>query len=99
MLLVTVFFICPVRPSGYVPSYLVIWTHNLDTLNFHTKFTAYNRPSANGHNIGEIGAEILATNAYRYFNSRSMDSPGGYEQSVGLADDFGQGGGVSSFKV
>lgn len=80
-----------------VPNSLAIWTHNLDTLKFHSNFTAHNCPSANGHNIGEIGAGVIAGDAYHYFNSHGMDITGGYEQSVGIAGGFGQGGGVGSF--
>lgn len=80
-----------------VPNSLAIWTHNLDTLNFYSNFTAHNCPSANGQNIGELGAGVVAGDAYRFFNSHGMDIAGGYEQSVGLAGGFAQGGGVGSF--
>jgi FAD/FMN-containing dehydrogenase len=80
-----------------VPNSLAIWTHNMDTLEFHPNFTAHNCLSANGPNIGELGAGVIAGNAYRFFNSHGMDITGGYEQSVGIAGGFAQGGGVGSF--
>ncbi|KAK3943338.1 Berberine/berberine-like protein [Diplogelasinospora grovesii] len=80
-----------------VPNSLAIWTHNLDTLSFNPNFTAHNCASANGQNVGELGAGVVAGDAYRFFNSHGMDITGGYEQSVGLAGGFGQGGGVGSF--
>ncbi|KAJ5121848.1 FAD linked oxidase N-terminal [Penicillium atrosanguineum] len=80
-----------------VPNTLAIWTHNLDTLKFYSNFTASKCPSANGPNVGELGAGIIAGDAYRFFSGHGMDITGGYEQSVGLAGGFGQGGGVGSF--
>ncbi|KAJ5909214.1 FAD binding domain-containing protein [Penicillium taxi] len=80
-----------------VPNTLAIWTHHLDNLGFYSNFTANNCPAANGQNIGELGAGVIAGDAYRFFNDHNMDIPGGYEQSVGLAGGFGQGGGVGSF--
>jgi FAD/FMN-containing dehydrogenase len=49
--------------------------------------------------IGELGAGVIAGNAYRYFNAHGMDITGGYEQSVGIAGGFAQGGGVGSFRT
>ncbi|RFU26852.1 hypothetical protein B7463_g9487, partial [Scytalidium lignicola] len=80
-----------------VPNSLAIWTHNLDNLQFYPNFTASNCPAANGQNIGEMGAGVVAGDAYRYFNSHGMDITGGYEQSVGIAGGFGQGGGLGHF--
>lgn len=80
-----------------VPNSLAIWTHNLNHLEFYSNFTASNCPSANGQNIGEMGAGIIAGDAYRFFNEHGMDVAGGYEQSVGIAGGFGQGGGVGDF--
>jgi FAD/FMN-containing dehydrogenase len=80
-----------------VPNSLAIWTHNMDALKFYPNFTAHNCPAANGPNIGELGAGVIAGNAYRFFNARGMDITGGYEQSVGIAGGFAQGGGVGSF--
>jgi hypothetical protein len=80
-----------------VPNSLAIWTHNMDTLEFYPNFTAHNCLSANGPNIGELGAGVIAGNAYRFFNAHGMDITGGYEQSVGIAGGFAQGGGVGSF--
>ncbi|KID83959.1 isoamyl alcohol oxidase [Metarhizium guizhouense ARSEF 977] len=80
-----------------VPNSLAIWTHNLNTIKFHSNFTAHNCPSANGQNVGELGAGVIAGDAYNYLSSHGMDITGGYEQSVGLAGGFGQGGGVGSF--
>jgi FAD/FMN-containing dehydrogenase len=80
-----------------VPNSLGIWTHNLKTMDFYPNFTAHNCPSASTRNVGELGAGVIAGEAYRFFNSHGMDVPGGYEQSVGLAGGFAQGGGVGSF--
>lgn len=80
-----------------VPNSLAIWTHNLQSLEFYPDFTASNCPSANGQNIGEMGAGVIAGDAYRFFGSHGMDIAGGYEESVGLAGGFGQGGGVGDF--
>ncbi|KAL3470777.1 FAD binding domain-containing protein [Aspergillus californicus] len=80
-----------------VPGSLAIWTKNLDTLDFYPDFTAHNCPSANGQNVGEMGAGVVAGDAYQFFNAHGMDIAGGYEESVGLAGGFGQGGGIGSF--
>ncbi|KAK5994626.1 FAD-linked oxidoreductase ZEB1-like protein [Cladobotryum mycophilum] len=80
-----------------VPNTLAIWTHNLDALNFYSNFTAHDCPPANGNNVGELAAGVIAGDAYRFFSNHGMDIPGGYEQSVGLAGGFAQGGGVGSF--
>ena len=80
-----------------VPNSLAIWTHNLNSLDFHRNFTAFNCPSANGQNVGEMGAGVVAGDAYRFFGAHGMDITGGYEQSVGIAGGFGQGGGVGSY--
>jgi hypothetical protein len=76
---------------------LEIWTHNLDGLNFYQTFTASNCPAANGQNVGEIGAGVIAGAAYHFFNSHGMDIMGGAEESVGIAGGFGQGGGLGSY--
>ncbi|KAG6811013.1 hypothetical protein H0H92_009354 [Tricholoma furcatifolium] len=76
---------------------LAIWTHNLDTLAFYQNFTAFNCPSANSQNVGEMGAGVIAGDAYQYFSTQGMDITGGYEASVGIAGGFGQGGGLGSF--
>jgi FAD/FMN-containing dehydrogenase len=80
-----------------VPNSLAIWTHNLNALDFYPNFTASNCPSANSQNVGEMGAGVVAGDAYRYFNSYGMDVTGGYEESVGIAGGFGQGGGVGDY--
>ncbi|CZR67436.1 uncharacterized protein PAC_17335 [Phialocephala subalpina] len=80
-----------------VPNSLAIWTHNLNTFDFYPNFTASNCPSANGINVGEMGAGVTAGAAYQFFNSHGMDVTGGYEESVGIAGGFGQGGGVGDF--
>ncbi|OIW24603.1 FAD binding domain-containing protein [Coniochaeta ligniaria NRRL 30616] len=79
------------------PNTLAIWTHNLETMDFYPNFTAHNCPSANAQNVGELAAGVIAGDAYRFFSSHGMDITGGYEQSVGLAGGFAQGGGVGSF--
>lgn len=80
-----------------VPNTLAIWTHNLDSIAFSSNFTASNCPLANSQNVGELGAGVIAADAYHFFGSKGMDITGGYEQSVGLAGGFAQGGGVGSF--
>lgn len=80
-----------------VPNSLALWTHNLKTMEFYPNFTAHNCPSANSQNVGELAAGVIAGDAYRFFSARGMDIPGGYEQSVGLAGGYAQGGGVGSF--
>ena len=80
-----------------VPNSLAIWTHNLNNMSYSPDFAASKCPSANGHNVGEMGAGVIAGDAYRYFNSHGMDITGGYEESVGIAGGFGQGGGVGDF--
>jgi FAD/FMN-containing dehydrogenase len=80
-----------------VPNSLAIWTHNLNHLDFYQNFSASNCPSANGQNVGEMGAGVIAGDAYRFFNSHGMDITGGYEESVGIAGGFGQGGGVGDY--
>jgi FAD/FMN-containing dehydrogenase len=80
-----------------VPNSLAIWTHNLKSLDFHQSFTAHNCPSANAQNVGEMGAGVIAGDAYRFFNSHGVDITGGYEESVGIAGGFGQGGGVGDY--
>jgi FAD/FMN-containing dehydrogenase len=80
-----------------VPNSLAIWTHNLNHLDFYPNFTASNCPSANGQNVGEMGAGVVAGDAYKFFNSHGMDVTGGYEESVGIAGGFGQGGGVGDY--
>lgn len=72
------------------PNTLAIWTHNLSKMSFHRNFTAARCPIANGHNIGELGAGVVAGDAYRYFGEHGMDITGGYEESVGLAGGFAQ---------
>jgi hypothetical protein len=79
------------------PNTLAIWTQNMKEMSFHKNFTASNCPMANGHNIGELGAGVVAGEAYRYFGGHGMDITGGYEESVGLAGGFAQGGGVGDF--
>lgn len=80
-----------------VPNSLAIWTHNLNHLDFYQNFSASNCPLANGQNVGEMGAGVVAGDAYRFFNSHGMDITGGYEESVGIAGGFGQGGGVGDY--
>ncbi|KAJ5711288.1 FAD binding domain-containing protein [Penicillium malachiteum] len=80
-----------------VPNTLAIWTKNLDNLTFYSNFTAHDCPASNSQNIGEFGAGVVAQDAYYFFSNHSMDIMGGYEESVGLAGGFAQGGGVGSF--
>ncbi|KAG6913137.1 hypothetical protein DXG01_009384, partial [Tephrocybe rancida] len=79
------------------PNSLVIWMHNLYTLKFYKNFTASNCPSANSQNVGEMGAGVIAGDAFQYFSTQGMDITGGFEATVGLAGGYGQGGGLGSF--
>lgn len=80
-----------------VPNSLAIWTRHIDNMVYHSSFTAHNCPSANGQNIGEIGAGVEARAAYTFFEEYQMNVVGGNEGSVGLAGGFGQGGGHGMF--
>ncbi|KAJ5637058.1 FAD binding domain-containing protein [Penicillium lividum] len=80
-----------------VPNTLAIWTKNLENLTFYSNFTAQDCPASNSQNVGELGAGVIAGDAYRFFNDHGMDIMGGYEESVGVAGGFAQGGGVGSF--
>jgi FAD/FMN-containing dehydrogenase len=80
-----------------VPNTLAIWTKNLDSLIFHSNFTAQGCPTSSSQNVGELGAGVVAGDAYRFFDNHGMDIMGGYEESVGVAGGFAQGGGVGSF--
>ncbi|OQD67875.1 hypothetical protein PENPOL_c003G01088 [Penicillium polonicum] len=62
-----------------------------------SNFTANNCPLANSQNVGELGAGVIADDAYHFFSSKGMDDTRGYEQSVGLAGGFAQGGSAGSF--
>jgi FAD/FMN-containing dehydrogenase len=64
---------------------------------FYKNFTASSCPNANAQNVGELGAGVVAGDAYRFVSNYSMDITGGYEESVGLAGGFAQGGGVGDF--
>ena len=50
-----------------VPDSLAIWTHNLNSFDFYPNFTASSCPSANGQNVGEMGAGVVAGDAYRFY--------------------------------
>lgn len=83
-----------------VPNSLALWTHNLDSLSFDAEFKLSGCPSGTPQltNIGTMGAGVIARDAYVFFNGQQkMDITGGYEESVGLAGGFGQGGGVGDF--
>ncbi|GLI81848.1 hypothetical protein PoHVEF18_010240 [Penicillium ochrochloron] len=80
-----------------VPNTLGIWTHKLNAMAFYSNFTAYDCSNSDGQNVGELGAGVVAGDAYRYFSGHGMDITGGFEESVGIAGGFAQGGGVGSF--
>ncbi|RDW71848.1 berberine protein [Coleophoma crateriformis] len=79
------------------PNSLAVWTYNLQDMIYHETFTASNCPSANGKNIGEIGAGVQAAAAYTFFETYNMNVVGGNEGTVGLAGGYGQGGGHGIF--
>lgn len=66
-------------------------------MEYHANFTAFQCTSLNGQNIGEIGAGAQVCDIYTYFQKFDMDVTGGNEGSVGLAGEFGQGGGHGVF--
>ncbi|KAJ6466211.1 FAD binding domain-containing protein [Mycena sanguinolenta] len=83
-----------------VPNSLALWTHNLDSLSYDETYTLSGCPSSTPKltNIGTMGAGVIARDAYVFFNGQhKMDITGGYEESVGLAGGFGQGGGLGDF--
>ncbi|CAJ2504285.1 Uu.00g116790.m01.CDS01 [Anthostomella pinea] len=83
-----------------VPNSLALWTHNLNSLSFNDTFTLSGCPANTPtlQNIGTMGAGVIAKDAYVFFNGQhNMDITGGYEETVGLAGGFGQGGGVGDF--
>jgi FAD/FMN-containing dehydrogenase len=80
-----------------VPNTLGIWTHNLNSMDFYSSFTAHDCPASNGQNVGDLGPGVIAGDAYRYFSGHGMDITGGYEESVGIVGGFAQGGGAGSF--
>ena len=93
-----------VKNAGYdffgrssVPNTLAVWTHNLDSIAFSSNSTVNSCPLATIQNVGELGVGVIAADAYHFFSSNGMDNTGGYEQSVGLAGGFAQGGSVGSF--
>ncbi|KUM58619.1 hypothetical protein ACN42_g8534 [Penicillium freii] len=84
-----------VKNTGYdffgrssVPNTLAVWTHNLDSIAFSSNFTANTCPLTTIQNVGELGAGVIAADAYHFFSSKGMDITGGNEQSVGLAGGF-----------
>ncbi|KAJ0413824.1 FAD binding domain-containing protein [Aspergillus carlsbadensis] len=79
------------------PNTLAIWTHNLQTLKYHRTFTGKNCPSGRREHIGEMGAGVMARDAYDFFEGYDMNVAGGNAASVGLAGGFGQGGGHGVF--
>ncbi|KAL3489686.1 FAD binding domain-containing protein [Aspergillus germanicus] len=79
------------------PNTLAIWTHNLQTLKYHRSFTGKNCPSVQREHIGEMGAGVMARDAYDFFEGYNMNVAGGNAASVGLAGGFGQGGGHGVF--
>lgn len=50
-----------------VPNSLAIWTHHMSNMSYHSDFKASKCPSADGHNIGEIGAGTQASHVYAFF--------------------------------
>lgn len=79
------------------PNTLAIWTHNLATTRYYPTFTAKNCPSVQRTNVGEMGAGVLARDAYPFFQDYNMAVCGGNAASVGLAGGFGLGGGHGVF--
>ncbi|CBX96720.1 hypothetical protein IAQ61_005419 [Plenodomus lingam] len=75
-----------------VANSLALWTHNLKDTRYHKTF----QPKgclARYENVGEIGAGVLAQEAWRFFEPLGMLVTVGAIGSVGLAGGFGQGGG------
>ncbi|KAJ6443956.1 berberine protein [Purpureocillium lavendulum] len=79
------------------PNSLALWTHNMKTLAYHKSFTANNCPAVQLSNVGEMGAGVMAFEAYGFFERYGMNACGGNAASVGLAGGYGQGGGHGIF--
>ncbi|KAE8335740.1 hypothetical protein BDV24DRAFT_168965 [Aspergillus arachidicola] len=79
------------------PNSLAIWTHHMTNMTYHATFKGFQCSSADGKDIGEIGAGVQASEAYAFFEKHGMNVPGGNEGTVGLAGGFGQGGGHGVF--
>ncbi|KAH8800657.1 hypothetical protein F5884DRAFT_713644, partial [Xylogone sp. PMI_703] len=75
------------------PNALTLRTSNMKNLEFHPTFTASNCSSANGQNIGVIGAGIQAQEATAFFLQHGMMVTTGGCPSVGMAGGFGQAAG------
>ncbi|KAF1834730.1 hypothetical protein BDW02DRAFT_325726 [Decorospora gaudefroyi] len=71
---------------------LAIWTRNLKDTKYHKTFQP---KGCHTHyeNIGEIGAGVLAQEAWEFFEPLGMLVTVGAVGSVGVAGGFGQGGG------
>jgi hypothetical protein len=71
---------------------LAIWTHNMKNMKYHKKFQPRGCKTSY-EDIGEIGAGILAQEAWEFFEPLGMMVTVGAVGSVGVAGGFGQGGG------
>lgn len=75
------------------PNSLAVWTHNIQALNFHSSYAPQNCSSAGTiSNVGEMGAGIMAYQAYPFFNGHGVDICGGNDKSVGLSGGYLAGG-------
>ncbi|KAJ7120330.1 hypothetical protein C8R44DRAFT_877766 [Mycena epipterygia] len=64
-----------------VPNSLALWTHNLYSLSYDETFTLSGCPTSTPKlmNIGTMGAGVIATDAYVFFNGQhKMDITGGF---------------------
>ncbi|UKZ53296.1 hypothetical protein TrVGV298_007088 [Trichoderma virens] len=73
---------------------LLLSTHNLKNMAFKSSFTLKNCPAASSkHNIGIIGAGVIAEEAVDFFDQHNMMVTIGGCSTVGIAGGFGQGAG------
>lgn len=62
---------------------LALWTHNMNNMQYVQNFTAYNCAASNGQNVGIMGAGVVATDAYNFFQGYNMNVIGGAVGSIG----------------
>lgn len=80
------------------PNSLALWTHHINTLDFFDTYTPKDCSTAGTiSNVGEMGAGVMAYQAYPFFGSHGVDICGGNDATVGLAGGFGQAAGHGAF--
>lgn len=76
---------------------MALWTHNMQNLEYHASFEAYNCPAANAQNVGILGAGVVGKTVVDFFTSQGMQVAIGAVGQIGVAGGFGQGGGHGAF--